>query len=146
LGEWMALGGQSKIIYLPVSSELTKDEILSIARKHNFQAFDLDSVKSEFQLNLAFYHAEKAFEQNSNISKDLMLEFLIRVAGVRQIKQAIERVGVKNPKKLLIAFFPSVSNLSSEEIIKMLKAKKIRWKQRDDRNEIQRMVELQLEK
>ena len=142
----MALGEQSKIIYLPVSSELTKDEILSIAKKYNFQVFDLDSVKSQFQLNLAFYHAEKAFEQNSNISKDLMLEFLIRVAGERQIKQAIEKVGVKNPKKLLIVFSPSVSNLSSEEIIKILKAKKIKWKQSDDSNEIQRMIELQLDK
>jgi len=137
----------SKIICIPISSELTNSEILKIAKSHNFQVFDLNAVKSEFQVNLAFFHAEKAFEQNSNISKDLLLEFLIRVAGIRQINKAIEKVGIKNTNQILVTFSPNFSKVNSEdEILKLLKAKKIKWKQTEDKNEILRMVELQLEK
>ncbi|MEM3369474.1 MAG: KEOPS complex subunit Cgi121 [Candidatus Micrarchaeia archaeon] len=127
------------------SSDLTKDKILECSRKYGFQVFDLDSVVSRFQLKLAYYHAINAFEEKRNITNDLMLEWLVRASGKRQIKEALNYIGLKNPNRIAIGFDRNKIKMKKEKILDLIKGKEIEWKDKDDSKIISEMVELEIE-
>lgn len=132
-----------EIEVIPLESDLEKEEIINLSKIHNFQVFDLNSVNNEFQIKLGYLHAKNAFEEKRNISRDFMLEWLIRVAGVRQIQKAIKKVGIKNPKSIIVSF--EEGKFDENKLKSLLKAKKIIWKQKNDEKSIMKMVELELE-
>ncbi|MEM3455376.1 MAG: KEOPS complex subunit Cgi121 [Candidatus Micrarchaeia archaeon] len=127
------------------SSDLTKEKILEYSRKYKFQVFDLDSVVSRFQLKLAYYHAINAFKEKRNITNDFMLEWLVRASGKRQIKNAIDYLGLKNPKRIVIGFDKNKTDIKKEKILELIKGKEIEWKDKDDSRIIRDMVELEIE-
>ncbi|MEM3408366.1 MAG: KEOPS complex subunit Cgi121 [Candidatus Micrarchaeia archaeon] len=127
------------------SSDLNKEKILEYSRKYKFQVFDLDSVVSRFQLKLAYYHAMTAFKEKRNITNDFMLEWLVRASGKRQIKNAINYLGLKNPKRIVIGFDRSKTDIKKEKILQLIKGKEIEWKDKDDLKTIRDMVELETE-
>ena len=63
----------------------------------------------------ALWHAEKAKINNSMISNSFSIEILLYLAGYRQIKKAIELLGVKEDSKKIIGIFVSenMANLST---------------------------------
>lgn len=127
------------------SSDLTKEKILEYSRKYKFQVFDLDAVVSRLQLKLAYYHAMAAFEEKRNITNDFMLEWLVRASGKRQIKNAIDYLGLKNPKRIVIGFDKNKTDIKKEKILELIKGKEIEWKDKDDSRIIRDMVELEIE-
>ncbi|MEM4133753.1 MAG: KEOPS complex subunit Cgi121 [Candidatus Micrarchaeia archaeon] len=127
------------------SSDLTKEKILEYSRKYKFQVFDLDAVVSRFQLKLAYYHAMAAFEEKRNITNDFMLEWLVRASGKRQIKNAIDYLGLKNPKRIVIGFNKNKTDIKKEKILALIKGKEIEWKDKEDSKIISDMVELEIE-
>ncbi len=90
-------------------SKLTKEELIKKVSELNkassaqlVQVFDADTIVSPIHVKFAFFHALKAFENGKNIMRDKGLEVLLRAAGSRQLKEATERVGVKDPKRIVI--------------------------------------------
>ena len=117
-----------------ISSELKLNDFIEAASKiEDVQVFDSDSVASRKHLELAFFHAQEAFKENSNFAKSLKMEFLLRAAATRQIKVAIERCGVKDPKKVILVVWSIEKNKGNKEdvgsILSLLNADKLeRWK------------------
>lgn len=86
------------------SSELNKDELIKKAREKNIWLFDENSILCRDHIKFAFFHAKKAFEEKRNIAKSFDLEILLRAACTKQIKKAIEKVGIKDPKNILLVW------------------------------------------
>ncbi len=128
-----------------LSSSLPKDSVIELARKHGFQVFDSDAVASKFQLELAYLHAVEAFNEKRNITNDLMMEWLVRASGKRQIKEAIHYIGCKNPNKILIGFDKEKTSMTKKKILEIIKGKEIKWKEKNDEEIIGKMVELEIE-
>ncbi len=133
-----------EIRILPLKSALSKHDLLEISKSHNIHIFDLDSIKSELQIRLAFLHADLAFKEKRNISKSESLEILSKLAGTRQISEAILIVGIKNPEKIIAAYRTDKVKISEKEVKCLFKAKTITWKQKDDSEEIRKMVESEI--
>jgi KEOPS complex subunit Cgi121 len=58
------------------------------------QIFRADRIFGELHLRSAVEHAQRAFEQGRNRSKNLETEILLYCAAERQIKNAIELLGI----------------------------------------------------
>lgn len=138
---------RSDILVIPASSSLDKEELVSRASEmEGVQVFDVDAIVHEDHVRFAFFHALKAFEEGKNIAKTLSLELLLRAAVTRQIAVAIEQVGVKDPRSIVIGAL--VNKFSEDELLKKLEAKRKDWKQKDEKElaaVIRKMVGIQLE-
>ena len=136
---------EMKIKAVSLSSSLTVQELIDASKRNKINIFDLDAIKDELQLELAFFHAKSAFEDGENIGKDMLMEVMIRSAGTRQISDAIKKVGVKNPKRIVVAYNTAKVKLTESQIKSALNAKKITWKQSNSEKEIRQMVQIELE-
>ncbi|VVB73502.1 Uncharacterised protein [uncultured archaeon] len=129
------------------SSDLTVKEILDILRSEkDAQAFDADAVAGPDHIRLAFFHADKAFEERRNLVRDRMLEVLLRAAAARQVADAVKRIGIKDPKRIVIGFKGDAKR--GDSLLKRLKARRMKWGPVDKKAEnrmIEKMVLLQLE-
>ena len=66
------------------------------------QMFDYRLIWGYRHLHSALWHAEKANENESMISKTLAMEILLYTAGCRQIKKAIELIGIQEDTNKII--------------------------------------------
>ncbi len=90
-----------KILYF--SGKLDLEKIYEKIKMNELQAFDADKIISEEQIISAYNHALRAFTYKKNITKTLALEIILYVAVKRQIKEAIDFVGVsKNTTNFVI--------------------------------------------
>jgi len=80
------------------------------------QAFSPEAVVSERQLLLAYKLAEDAFAEKRNIARNLETEVLLRAAATRKIGEAIERVGAKGGRVLIL------TDARGEKMKRMLRA------------------------
>ncbi len=80
------------------------EKISSLSKKNSLllQAFDPDSILSKKHLEHAYELASRSFKSKTNIARNLETEILLRAAGTEKIDRAIDRVGVKDPKKILL--------------------------------------------
>ncbi len=71
--------------------------IKSIANKHNviIQAVDSRAIISLRQVFSAVFKALRAFHDGRNTCEKLEIEFLLYLSGKRQIRDAIEAIGIK---------------------------------------------------
>ncbi|MFO8133599.1 MAG: KEOPS complex subunit Cgi121 [Thermoplasmatota archaeon] len=67
------------------------------------QAFDADAVYGTMHLRSAVQHAVRSFRRGDAVCNDLSMEILLYASGCRQIRDAIERVGVRNGDLVLLA-------------------------------------------
>ncbi|MEM2974083.1 MAG: KEOPS complex subunit Cgi121 [Candidatus Micrarchaeia archaeon] len=112
---------------VPCSSELGLDKLLkSVSNIEDAQVFDADSIVSKKHLEVAFFHARQAFAENMNIANSLKMEFLLRAAATRQIKVALEKCGVKNPTRIILATWGEEKDVA--KILSILNAKKKKLK------------------
>ena len=98
--------------------------INEISNKHGVetQIFNLDNVISLNHIIISAYHANKAFNNRTNLSKTITIEFLLYLSCQRQIKLALEKFGLKDGKMNLgiclfgkeIEQFNSVKNMLEE--------------------------------
>jgi len=135
------------ITVMRVSSGLTVQRILDVLKSEkDVQAFDVDAVTGTDHIRIAFFHADRAFEEGRNFVRDRMLEVLLRAAAARQVADAVKRIGVKDPKRIVIGFKGDTKREKS--LLAKLDAKKIRWGTIDreaEKKMIEKMVLLQLE-
>ena len=97
------------IYLLPSSFDL--DQLIERSKTREksqvtLQVIDPTWITSEKHISVAIYHTQKAFDEERNFARDLATEFLIRVSGQRQIKNAIKQFGVQEKSKqiLVVAF------------------------------------------
>lgn len=108
----------------PITKNLF-DNILEISRKENIviQLFDSEKIATWKHLFIAALNAIAAFKQSRNVASQLSLEILLYATGQRQIKDAINLLGVsKQTRKVavlilgdgrekIIAFFEKIISL-----------------------------------
>ena len=59
------------------------------------QVFDAGAIFGREHLESAYEHAVRSHERGENLSQDLAVEVVLYAAGQRQIKSAMERVGIR---------------------------------------------------
>jgi len=80
-----------------ILNRLTKEHTLLGA-----QLFDHRLIWGYRHLHSALWHAEKANKTESMISRSLAMEILLYIAGCRQIKKAIELIGIQEDTNKII--------------------------------------------
>lgn len=73
-----------------------------IEKYRNIQVIDSRYVFGKEHMEFALAQAEKAFQRKTNISKELMIEVLVRASAQRQIKKALELYGVDNSGEVYV--------------------------------------------
>ncbi|MHA2219086.1 MAG: KEOPS complex subunit Cgi121 [Candidatus Hodarchaeales archaeon] len=95
---------------LSLLNQLTKEYTLLGA-----QLFDYRLIWGYRHIHSAIWHAAKADKAGSMISKSLPMEFMIFAAGCRQIKKAIELIGIQEDTyKIIGILLASKESLLSE--------------------------------
>lgn len=67
------------------------------------QAFDADAIYGEIHLLSAAKHAVRSFRRGTQTCNDLAMEILLYASGCRQIRDAIQRVGIRRRNLALVA-------------------------------------------
>ncbi|MEM3030290.1 MAG: KEOPS complex subunit Cgi121 [Candidatus Micrarchaeia archaeon] len=96
---------------------------VSKARRAVLQAFDPGAVLSARHVVFSFFQAFKAFEAGRAFSRSLANEWLLRAAATRSMEEAIKRIGVKDPARIVLGIAGKRPNAKS--ILAALGAKKI---------------------
>jgi len=66
------------------------------------QAFDPRAIVSERHLLVAYENAKRAFGEKRNVARTIEAEVLARAGGTRKIGEAIERVGARDARDVLV--------------------------------------------
>lgn len=80
------------------------------------QIIDAGKVCGKEHLNHAIIQAMKSFRKSRNISKDMLLEVLVRLSAQRQIRKAIEIFGLKKGIRDVVVI--SLDEKKLEEFVK----------------------------
>lgn len=100
------------------------DNFLNIIRKKTedaeIQFFDAKFIAGWEHLYFAVLNALKAFENKSNISNKLAIETLLYSSAQRQIKKAIEIIGIKPNSQSVVAIVIADTNLKVNSIIRTI--------------------------
>ena len=85
-----------------------------ISKKHNvqIQLFDSRLIAGWEHLYFSTIHAVMAFENNYNISKKIEMEILLYSVGKRQIKEAIEIMGLSDNTTNLVCVILAPENIT----------------------------------
>ncbi len=75
---------------LIIFNQISKDKDVKI------QAFNLEKIISLNHIIIAAYHANKAFINETNLSKSIDIEFLLYLSCQRQIKLAFKEFGIED--------------------------------------------------
>ena len=142
---------KADVLVIPASSSLSKEELINrVSKLEGIQVFDANSIVHEDHVRFAFFHAMKSFEEGKNITKTLQLELLLRAAASRQITVAIDKVGVKDPKNIVIGALAEKNRKA--DLLKRLEATEREWPSisKDDSDKVlndalRKMVAIQLE-
>ena len=76
-----------------------------LARNFDVQFFDAQLIASSDHLYFAILNSLQAFHYKNNISKSLAMETMLYASSQRQIKKAIELIGVKEETKNIAVIF-----------------------------------------
>ncbi len=116
-----------KIIPLKCKLALNKEVLEKL---HGVQIVDSRCVAGEEHLRFAIEQAEKAFKRGENVSRDFLVEVLVRASAQRQIKVALDIFGLRDSKQVVAIceslpqeFFGSYGCEVSEEVLKISEEK-----------------------
>ena len=77
---------------------------------------DPDMVCGKEHLESAVMHAERAFKNGTNRSKNILTETILYAAGERQISKAIEKMRPKKGRNEMVAVIFDVDDVSLDKI------------------------------
>jgi Uncharacterized conserved protein len=77
---------------------------------------DPEMVCGKDHLISAVMHAERAFGNGTNRSKNILTETILYAAGERQISKAIEKMRLKEGRKEMVAVIFDVNDISIDKI------------------------------
>ena len=98
----------------------TVNEIVSDFSLKGAQIFDNRYIWGQKHIFSAVWHAWNAFMNNRLISKSLSMEILLYAAGFRQIKKAIELLGVRDSTKVIVGVLVADSESQSIDSFKKI--------------------------
>lgn len=78
-------------------------QAFAAARDLACQAFDAAAVYGEMHLRSAVHHAVRSYRRGEATCNDLAMEMLLYASGCRQIRDAIDRVGIRGNEVILLA-------------------------------------------
>jgi len=97
------------------------DSLLSLIRKRAIDAevqfFNAELIAGWEHLYFAVLNALKAFENRLNISNNLAVEILLYASAQRQIKKAVELLGIKPTSSRVAAVILAETELKAKEIL-----------------------------
>ena len=85
-------------------SRLAPDELLRRAMRKKILLLDAGKVGSKEELELAYALAKKSIADRTAIGKSLETEFVLWLAGKRDIRRAFEEVGWKGGEMIAVSF------------------------------------------
>ena len=117
------IGAKGKII--DVDDFLEKISIFSKKNNVIIQTFDADLVFGKNHIFSAVDHALRAIERKTNTTNSLEKEILLYASGERQIKLAIQKIGVKLKNEKMVFVFVNnkkkeISNIILKDFLDML--------------------------
>ena len=104
-----------------LKSEMNSKDLCKELDQIDAIAISTSFVQSLEEIKLAHHLAESAFSRKKNIGRKLKYEFLLWLAGKRDIKSAMEITTPKEGEDFFVVLF---SHLPEKEILKRLKARK----------------------
>jgi KEOPS complex subunit Cgi121 len=118
--KFVGVAGIRDIKSLGITKVLEKITKLGNAANAEIQVFDSELVATWEHLFFSAHHAVKAFLYSFNISKSLAIESLIYASGQRQIKFAVNTLGLKphtkNSAILIIGASPEEIKTTAEAV------------------------------
>ena len=93
-----------KIIGLVGKKEFTEISEYFLSKNTEMIIMDPMRVFGEMHVISAMNHAKRSFEYGTNRSKTIITEFLLYMAGERQISKALEKMKPKNNGNFVIVF------------------------------------------
>ena len=101
-----------------ISSTLSRGALEHLLNDCQGLVLDSQHITSHTPLNLAYALAQKSFKEKTNLAVQMRFEFLLWLAGTRDIKNALKKLGANNSKDMLLITF-------HKPPLKKLKAKKL---------------------
>jgi tRNA threonylcarbamoyladenosine modification (KEOPS) complex Cgi121 subunit len=90
------------------------------AREANVQFFDAKLIAGKQHLYFAALNALKAFERKSNISSSLAVEALLYASAQRQIRKAVETLGVKQDSSEVAVLIIAEDNQGTDRCLNIV--------------------------
>jgi tRNA threonylcarbamoyladenosine modification (KEOPS) complex Cgi121 subunit len=110
------------MLFLRVESKLDPKTRLRKLEEIDAIAISITAIEYREEVDLALYLAEKAFAKKTKIARKLKYEFILWLAGKRDIKRAMEATAPKEGGEFFVAVF---SDLGEDGVLKALDAKKL---------------------
>jgi KEOPS complex subunit Cgi121 len=107
------------------------DQFRKENKKAKIQFFDAQNIAGKQHLYFAALNALNAFDKKTNISNNLAVEALLYASGQRQIKKAVNMLGIKQTTTEVVALIIPQNSQEKQKYIEL--AKKTVPGQRDDR-------------
>jgi KEOPS complex subunit Cgi121 len=104
--------------------------------RYGMQLLDARNIAGREHLEFALEQAKRAFERGENIAADLRMEVLVRASATRQIKTALERLGIGSTTEVVAVaeevpreFLERYSCSACEEVLEVTPEKYQRLKE-----------------
>lgn len=104
-----------------VDEFLNKVKNFSEENKVIIQVFDADLIYGKKHIISALEHAKRAMKQGRNTTNSIEKEILLYAAGERQLKLAIQKIGIKKGKKDIAIIFANKNRDLNKLVKKFLK-------------------------
>ncbi|WP_456474136.1 KEOPS complex subunit Cgi121 [Candidatus Pyrohabitans sp.] len=105
-------------------------------KRYGIQLLDAHNLAGREHLEFAVEQAKKAFERGENISTDFLIEVMVRASANRQIKVALERLGIRGSREVVAVaeeipkeFLEHYSCRECEDVLEMTEEKYQRLKE-----------------
>jgi KEOPS complex subunit Cgi121 len=85
---------------------------------YDVQLMNADAVYGKDHLISAIEHAQRAFARGQNSATDLMVEIILYASAERQIKKAIEKVGLKENTERIAAIL--IGDVDEDKVTDLL--------------------------
>lgn len=90
------------------------------AREAHVQFFDAKLIAGQQHLYFAAVNALKAFEKKSNISSSLAIEALLYASAQRQIRKAVDTLGVKQDSSQVVVLIIAENRQGIDDCLKIV--------------------------
>ena len=120
-GKYLVISGFKDIRFVDAEACL-KENRIQIKPNSEMQVFDADLIATDQHLYFAVINALQAFHGKTNLSKTIAMETMLYASAQRQIKQAINCLGIKPQTTNMAVVILSENPKETEEMLKSIKA------------------------
>jgi KEOPS complex subunit Cgi121 len=117
-GKYLVITGFRNVIITDAKAFV--ESVKGACRDVDIQFFDAELVATCQHLHLAVLNALMAFDTGRNISKSLAVEILLYSSGYRQIRKALELVGIKKGQTNIAGIIVSEKEKSVNHALSVL--------------------------